>query len=103
MKLILILLISIGLNSDKIYNRIVLSDITIELSQDISNKCVSNVLVKNNTINKIEYQILVFRGDFWYFRHKLKLEPNEVKYYNDAFINCDNKSELSIELIRLNK
>lgn len=88
--------------SDKIYNRVKLDDITIELSHDDGNKCINNIKIINNTNKVINYQIQIWRGEFWYFRHKLELKANETRYYNDAFITCDNKSEIMIELKKIN-
>lgn len=88
--------------SDKIYNKVKLDDITVELSHDSGNKCISNIKIINNTDKEINYQIQIWRGEFWYFRHKLTLKPNENRYYNDAFITCDNQSEIMVELKKFN-
>lgn len=96
---ILIFLLTFSI-SDKIYQRTTLSDIKVELSYDINNKCISNITIQNTSNTEIKYFIKIWRGDIWYFKHQLILKPGEIKYYNDAFITCDNSSTISVELIK---
>jgi hypothetical protein len=86
--------------SDKVYQRTTLNDIKVELSHDGGNTCISNITIQNTSNSEIKYSIKIWRGDIWYFKHQLVLKPGEVKYYNDAFITCDNKSTISVDLIK---
>lgn len=94
-----LLLISIS-SGDKIYNSINLSDIKVELGYDVNNHCLNNITIQNKTNHTINYSIQIWRGDIWYFKHKLELKPNEMVYYDNAFITCDNHSKISIDLIK---
>jgi len=96
---VLIFLLTFSI-SDKVYQRTTLSDIKVELSHDINNKCISNITIQNISNTEIKYFIKIWRGDIWYFKHQLILKPGEIKYYNDAFITCDNSSMISVELIK---
>ena len=96
---ILIFLLTFSI-SDKVYQRTTLNDIKVELSHDINNKCISNITIQNTSNTEIKYFIKIWRGDIWYFKHQLILKPGEIKYYNDAFITCDNWSAISVELMK---
>lgn len=85
----------------KIYQKTVLSDIKLELSYDIENRCRNNLAIQNISNDTIQYSVKIWRGNNWYFKHKLKLSPGDVKWYDDAFVTCDNYSEILVELIKL--
>jgi len=101
MKILLIIILFISLNKDNVYHKTQLSDFYLELSNDSNNKCLNNIYLKNLSNDTIQYQIKIWRGSFWYFKHNIVMTPNQVKYYNDAFIICEKKECLSVELIKL--
>ena len=102
MKLFLIIpIILILLSPPKVYQRVTLSDIKLELSHNSDNKCINHVAVQNLTDKKITYFVKIWRGDMWYFKHQIDLEPGESKSWSDAFITCDDKSQISIELKKI--
>jgi hypothetical protein len=101
MKFLLIVILFITLNKDVVYHKTQLKDFYLELSSDYNNKCLNNIYLKNLSSDTIQYQIKICRGSFWYFKHNIVMVPNQTKYYNDAFIICDKKECLSVELIKL--
>lgn len=100
MNLFLFLLSFFLLSGNQIYNRINLQDIRVELGHDINNKCLNNITIQNKTDKKIVYSVQIWRGKIWYFKHNLELEPGEIKFYDNAFITCDNHSEISVDLTK---
>ena len=102
MRLLSIFLIIFTLfSTPKVYQRVQLQDIKLELSYNSTNKCRNHVAVQNLSDKKITYFIRIWRGDIWYFKHQIELEPHQSKSWVDAFITCDNHSQISIELVKI--
>lgn len=102
MRLFTLFIFLVFLKLNTVYNRVILSDVKLEISHDYNNKCLNNISIQNLSNDTITYNIVIWRGDIWYFKHKLKMSPNQIKYYDDAFIVCDNKKDISVELIKVN-
>lgn len=96
--IILIYLFSLNLN-EYYYNRITLKDVQLEINS--KNKINYNLYIKNTSPDTIKYKIYIWKGDTWYFKHSLSLNPYKYKYYDNAFV-CDDKKNFSIELIKMN-
>ena len=93
-----ILIALISISKDIIYNRTKTNKLVIEISKDSNNRCLNNIKFENITKDTIEFKVVIFRGDIWYFKHQLKMRPGEIKYYNDGFTTCDRISSVSVEI-----
>ena len=59
-------------------------DIKLELSHNSNNHCINHVAVQNLSDKKITYFVRIWRGDIWYFKHQIELEPGQSKSWRDA-------------------